>query len=257
MANENSTSAKIIDINCDLGEGETIDDCKKDAELMPYISSCNIACAGHAGNELVIRETLKYAIQNKIKTGAHPGYPDRENFGRKSMPLSHEELIETLMSQLNFFINIAQQQSVKIEHVKLHGALYNDAENDAVLAMELARFFSQFHLSLKVLGLAGGAMQEACSKQNVAFIAEGFMDRTYLSDGRLTPRSYANAVIEDKDECVRQALALATNSPIKTSDGTMLQPKVDSICLHGDNPEALSIVQALQRELSLNGLAVK
>ncbi len=255
MNRQNSTYR--IDINCDLGEGETLSDCKKDAMLMPYISSCNIACGGHAGNELTIATSLSNAITYQLKVGAHPGYPDKPNFGRISLSLSTKELKQSLKQQIDLILKIATQQNIQLHHIKFHGALYNDIEANCQLAEELATFCKQDYPSMKLLGLANGNLKAACKKLDLDFIAEGFMDRAYLSNGKLTPRGIKGSVLENENEVIEQALSLATHQAVKTIDQKIIDTKVDSVCLHGDNPNALTIVKSIYRAMPESGVQIK
>jgi len=249
-------TANKIDINCDLGEGKTPSDCEKDAKLMAYISSCNIACGGHAGDEQIMLVTLKNAAVNHLKIGAHPGYPDKVNFGRLSVEISATDLTETLKQQIDRLIKLADQLNISLHHIKFHGALYNDIEADNRLAELIANFCQQSYPALKLLGLAGGKLQLHCKKIGLAFIAEGFMDRSYLADGRLTPRSQNGAVITNQQDVISQAISLAKAQPITCSDNSKLTPQVKSICLHGDNPNGLSIAKELFASLQQRGISL-
>ncbi|AQQ68741.1 lactam utilization protein LamB [Microbulbifer agarilyticus] len=241
-----------IDINCDLGEGKTAEDCARDALLMPYISRCNIACGGHAGNQKTMAISLKNASEHQLSIGAHPGYPDPENFGRKSLNISGEELAASVSAQIQVLVDLASQQGVVLDHVKLHGALYNDAEANPVLATLLTELIHRNFPDLRILGLANGAMEAAAKALAHPFIREGFMDRRYLNKQRLSPRSMPGAVIEDFDHCIQQTLGLIRGDGFPSIDDTELTFTADSICLHGDNPNAVYIaeklVDALQRE---------
>jgi UPF0271 protein len=246
-----------IDINCDLGEGETLADCDNDARLMPFISSCNIACGGHAGNEKTMLATLKHAKNNKLKIGAHPGYPDKTNFGRLSIKISISQLLQGLKQQIGQLLVLAKSLGLTIHHIKFHGALYNDIENNQPLAQVIANFCFEFYPSLKILGLAGGTLASSCRKLNHPFIAEGFMDRRYLSNGQLVPRSQDGAVIKSKHEVITQAIALAKNKAINTHDNKSISPQVNSICLHGDNPNAFELAQTLFYSLNQENMKLQ
>ncbi|TQV89809.1 5-oxoprolinase subunit PxpA [Aliikangiella coralliicola] len=246
-----------IDINCDLGEGNSAEDCEKDARLMPFISSCNIACGGHAGNEKTILISLLNASKHQLNIGAHPGYPDKKNFGRVSMSINVTELESTIYQQLNLITEIAEQQSIQLNHVKLHGALYNDVEKSSELATRVATLIKSQFAKLKIFGLAGGKLQQASHEIGVEFVAEGFMDRAYLANGQLAPRSIAGAVLEDEQTSIRQAVALAAQKPIQTIENKTIHPKVDTICLHGDNPRALSIIKNLADALKLAKVTIQ
>ena len=248
---------KYIDINCDLGEGKSLIDCEHDAMLMPYISSCNIACGGLAGNESIIKQSLLNAQKNGLKIGAHPGYEDKENFGRVSLDIKSEDLVSSIKKQLSLFLNISNQLEISIHHIKFHGALYNDLEKQPKLALTLAKLIKGNYPSLAVYGLANGIFAQTCNDLDIDFIAEGFMDRTYLSSGCLTPRSKKNAVLTDKAQSIAQAVSLANHQEIKASDGGVITPDVKTICLHGDNPEAIDIAKTLHEELTQAGLIIK
>ncbi|PAJ75789.1 hypothetical protein CJF42_03275 [Pseudoalteromonas sp. NBT06-2] len=248
---------KLIDINCDLGEGVLISDCEQDATLMPYISSCNIACGGHAGNESIIRKSLLNARLHKLKIGAHPGYEDKENFGRISLAISINELIDSIKRQLDSFFNISSELNIAIHHIKFHGALYNDLEKKPKLSLALAQLLIQDYSEFKVYGLANGVFEKCCIDLNIDFIAEGFMDRTYTSTGLLTPRSEKNAMITAQDKSIAQAVLLASNKEVTTSDNQVIKPNVKTICLHGDNPNAVAIAKALHKELTYAGFIIQ
>ena len=243
-----------IDINCDLGEGETAEDCARDARIMPYLSRCNIACGGHAGNATTMALSLENARKAGIAAGAHPGYPDRENFGRISPALSRESLLSSVGEQIYTLQKYAAAAQVELTHIKLHGALYNDAEADTGLAEDLLRLISREFANLKVLVLANAAMERAARKYRHPLLREGFMDRRYLDYNQLSPRSMSGSVIQDFEQCLAQAVALTTGKSFLSIDGRPLQFSVDSICLHGDNPEAESIAQSLQQELLRAGI---
>jgi 5-oxoprolinase (ATP-hydrolysing) subunit A len=245
-----------IDINCDLGEGKALKQSYQDARIMPYISRCNIACGGHAGDEIMMRRTLQCAKQYEVAAGAHPGYPDPENFGRRSMTIEFEALAESLRQQISQLMTIAKETDIRLTHIKLHGALYNDAEADRALAKKLVAFFHDTFPQLSLLVLANGEMREAALALNMKMIREGFMDRAYRANGHLVPRSQPNAVYDDFDHIVDQALALARNQPIRLSTGDQLKLSVDSICLHGDRPDARFIARSVFLRLQQEGIEV-
>lgn len=246
-----------IDINCDLGEGNTRADGDKDALLMPYLSSCNIACGGHAGNSETIEYAIKNALQHQLKIGAHPGYPDHDNFGRKTLSLSTNEVVEFLQQQLDLFIRIANKNKARLNHIKLHGALYNDVEENLELADVIADYLLKSFPDIYVYGLAQGLFQKVCEDKNLNFIPEGFMDRRYLPNGKLTPRTEPNAVFNQDGLCIQQAVALAKNKAIESSTGEFISPLVKTICLHGDNKNALNIARQLYEELALNDILLE
>jgi UPF0271 protein len=250
------SSNSFIDINCDLGEGSTEQDCLQDAQIMPFISRCNIACGGHAGNDLTMTLSLKNATIHNIKAGIHPGYEDRENFGRVSLKSPIDVLIDSLNIQIKRLIAIAQKQHIILHHIKFHGALYNDIEQQTELADALSNFLYQNYPSYSVIGLADGLFQKTCIANGLTFIAEGFIDRRYKANGKLTPRCEEGAVIVDQSESLTQAKALALGTEIETSDQQLISPVVKTLCLHGDNPNAVVIAQALSNSLKDSGISI-
>lgn len=246
-----------IDINCDLGEGKSIADYARDAHIMPFISRCNIACGGHAGNADTMRTSVANAQKNNLLIGAHPGYPDPENFGRVSLKMDMETLLESVGNQIEKLQKIAGENGASLGHIKLHGALYNDAESDAELAQNLAEFFAKEFSHLKIMGLANAEMKSAAQKAGLSFIREGFMDRRYLNDHQLAPRSLEDSVITDLQQCQEQALSLVCGLPFHSHSGDALQFSVDSLCLHGDNPKAPKIARALLQFLQGKGIQVR
>ncbi|MCP4270629.1 MAG: 5-oxoprolinase subunit PxpA [Gammaproteobacteria bacterium] len=251
------TKGLSIDINCDLGEGSNKEDCEKDALLMPYISSCNIACGAHAGNPLTIRESLKNAQANDLKIGAHPGYADKDNFGRQSMDLSYRKLETVLLSQMYCFTDIAEAENIEVQHIKFHGALYNDIEKNQQLSVNIANIVMHFFPTMKVVGLAGGKLQQSCNRLGLSFLSEGFIDRSYLSNGRLTPRSQIGALLSDHNSCINQAIALASNEKFETNDDNQITRKVDTLCLHGDNPDAYDLIKIINTVFEQAGITIQ
>ncbi|WP_043320827.1 5-oxoprolinase subunit PxpA [Microbulbifer sp. HZ11] len=244
---------KTVDINCDLGEGEDQLHCARDAHIMRYISRCNIACGGHAGNAETMRLSLINARRHQIAAGAHPGYPDRKNFGRISLKMPRQALLASVQEQIQALQSQAREEQFALTHIKLHGALYNDAETDDTLADDLVRMFSRAFPTLNILALANAAVERAAHRHGYPVLREGFMDRRYLNDHQLSPRSMPEAVIEDFDQCLEQALALTAGTTFPSIDKKPLRFTVDSICLHGDNPHAELIAQNLQQALQRAG----
>lgn len=238
-----------IDINCDLGEGVNIDDCVRDAVLMGFISRCNIACGGHAGDDATMALTVANALKHNLAIGAHPSYPDRENFGRKSLSLPEERLLQSIAKQIDALSDIAARASTTLDHVKLHGALYNDAEADPKLAQAIVAMLNRCYPQLTLLGLANASMEQAARKLGQPFLREGFMDRRYLNDHQLAPRSQTGAVIDEFALCRQQTMSLIRGETFSSIEGKPLRFTVDSICLHGDNPQAVHIAARLHQAL--------
>jgi UPF0271 protein len=226
-----------IDLNCDLGEG-----CAHDAELMPLITSANIACGFHAGDAPAGRAVLALAARHGVCPGAHPSFPDREHFGRVEMARTEEEVFADCVYQVGALAALAAAAGTSLTHVKPHGALYNLACRDDAFARPVVEAVARFGLPL--LGLPGSRLQALCAGR-CPFVAEGFADRRYLPDGSLVPRTRPDAFVEDADEAVRQALDLARRRDVRT------------LCVHGDNPRAVEFVRRLRDALLRQGVAVR
>lgn len=216
---------------------------------MPFISTCNIACGGHAGNEITMQHTVLLAKQHDVAIGAHPSYPDPVNFGRQSMDLRHQQLYEILSEQIHVLKNIAKQQGMLLHHVKPHGALYNDAADDLRIAQVIAQVIADVDKSLKFYGQAHSAMAEAAKLLDICFVPEAFIDRRYLSQHRLVPRIHRDALIETVSEQIKQARYLITQKGLYGHDGQWLSVDCQSLCLHGDQPNALDTAKAMDELL--------
>lgn len=223
-------TALQIDLNCDLGEGFP-----HDAELMPLITSANVCCGAHAGDEASIQRALGLASAHGVQVGAHPGFADREHFGRRERPVTPEQVLGLCEGQIGHLRALGG----RVVYVKAHGALYNMACRDATLAASLTR------LRLPVMGLPGSALEAECARAMVPFIREGFADRRYRDDGSLVARTEPGAFVESPTEAVEQARRL-----IETRG-------VQSLCVHGDNPEAVAFVRALREALERAGFAIR
>lgn len=247
---------RAIDLNADLGEG-----CGDDEGLMAVVTSANIACGGHAGDEASMRAALRLAKAHGVAAGAHPSYPDRENFGRQSLEIEPHLLKMVLIEQIRRLKHLAEEEGVSLTHIKPHGALYNDAAVDPALATVVAeaarRGVSGAALVGPPRGEATGALAEAAAREGLAYRAEGFADRAYRPDGRLVSRSEPGAVIGDEDARLAQALALARGEPVTSPSGETVSLAVDTICLHGDSPGALESARAIRVALEEAGLRIE
>lgn len=227
-----------IDLNADLGEGDPYD-----AELLTIVSSCNIACGGHAGDDASMRATIALAISNNVAIGAHPSYPDREDFGRRSAFLAGDELATSLIAQIKKLASIANEQGATLVHVKPHGALYNDAVNDSELADVVASCVAAAAPGAAFVGLPDSEMRNAASRYSLNFVAEGFIDRAYQDDGQLVPRSEPGAVHKSLELVLPQAISLVG--------------KVDTLCIHGDTPGAVEAAAAVRDALEKQGVEIR
>lgn len=227
-----------VDLNADLGEGDPYD-----AQLLEIVSSCNIACGGHAGNDDSMRATVAAAIINNVAIGAHPSYPDREGFGRRSAFQSGAALRASLISQIQALVGVAGDQGKKLTHVKPHGALYNDAVNDAELATTIASAIVAAAPDAAMVGLPDSELQAAAEAASLAFVGEGFIDRAYQDNGQLVPRSEPGAVHESLDLVLPQAVSLVG--------------RVDTLCIHGDTPGAAATALAVRKALEEQGVTIR
>lgn len=242
---------RTVDLNCDMGEG-----CPNDAELMRYVSSANIACGYHAGDAETMTTTVELALANKVAIGAHPGYRDRENFGRTSISLAPEEVIELVTEQIRSLDEICMRLGARLHHVKPHGALYNQAAKDKDLAAAIAKAVAGFDSDLVLCGLSGSYLISEADAAGLTTASEVFADRTYRPDGSLTPRSEPNALITDVRRCVDQVLQMVETQTVTATDGTKIGIKADTVCVHGDGEHAVEFARAIRGALSDAGVGI-
>lgn len=233
-----------LDINCDMGEGTG-----NDETLMPYITSANIACGYHAGDEETIRTTMLLAKQHGVRVGAHPSFFDRPNFGRKEQKTSPTEVYQLVMEQLSLFARIALAIDTPVLHVKPHGALYNMAAKNNGLAKAIAQAVQDFDENLMLFGLSGSASITEAEKLGLRTYNEVFADRTYQDDGSLTPRSQHNALIEDEERSVAQVLQMVQDGTVTSVSGKKVPLKAETVCIHGDGKNAVAFAARLAKAL--------
>ncbi len=241
-----------VDLNCDMGElaGDI------DARLMPYITSANVACGLHAGDSLVIARTIALAKAQGVAVGAHPGYDDRANYGRREMQLDPAALDSLLLYQLGALKALVEGQGVELTHVKPHGGLYNQAARDPALAAAIAHTVRRFDPRLVLFGLAGSPGLAAMKAVGLRVAAEAFADRAYDADGTLRSRQLADAVITDPQIATLQALHIVADGYIISSDQSKFAVQADTICVHGDNPNAPAVLAAIRTALEGAGVAI-
>ena len=231
-----------MDINCDMGEG-----IGNEVALMPYIDSANIACGFHAGDAATMREVILLCLKYNVNIGAHPSFPDRENFGRTLMQLPEPEVYDLVMTQLSGINDIARECGGKLHHVKPHGALYNMAAKNAVLAKTIAEAVKDFDVALVYYGLSGSVMIEEAKKAGLQTAQEVFADRTYQADGSLTPRSQGNALLADSPAVIKQVSKIIKEKKVNTIDGGEISIQADTICIHGDDQHAVEFAKAIYK----------
>ena len=241
-----------IDLNADLGEG-----CGDDAALLAVVSSCNVACGGHAGDAESMAKTVSMAIANGVAVGAHPAYPDRKGFGRESNFMRGDDLYESLTNQVTDLADIAANLGAKLLHVKPHGALYNDAVCDAELADIIARVTAETPGTPALMGMSGTELEHAAARHGLQFIAEAFIDRAYEPDGTLVPRKEPGAVHEDLNVATTQALRLATDGEVTARNGDEVTVRANTLCIHSDTPGAAEKARAVRDVLESQGVVIR
>jgi len=252
---------KTIDLNADIGEADTSEWAAAEAAILSHISSANIACGGHAGDDSSMRTTVLGALRHGVMIGAHPAYPDRENFGRRSLVLdvdmTEDELARSLTGQIVRLAEIAADKGARVAYVKPHGQLYNDAVGDARKANLIARVIADIDPKLILLGGPRSEMGKAATAHGLGFVAEGFVDRRYSDDGHLVSRKEAGAVIADQDDRLAQARRLATTGLVTTASGKSLDIKARSLCVHGDSAGAVETARQARAAIEAEGVAIR
>lgn len=234
-----------MDINCDMGEGTGNEEL-----LMPFINSANIACGYHAGNEATMQQVIDLCLEHNVHIGAHPSFLDRQNFGRTEMHLPASEIYQLVTDQLEMLNNIITKKGGKMHHVKPHGALYNMAAKDAVLAKAIALAVKDFDSSLIYYGLSGSVMITEAADLGLQTANEVFADRTYQPDGTLTPRSLPDALVGNTDDAVKQVVRFVKENKVITVTGEEIHVRADTICIHGDGKHAVEFAKAIYQKLN-------
>ena len=240
-----------IDINCDIGEG-----IGNEALLMPFISSANIACGFHAGDEDEMRRMVRLCLEYNVAIGAHPSFPDKENFGRREMIFACEEVQQFIREQLMVLSKILSASGGKLHHVKPHGALYNMAAKDALLAACIAKAVKDFDDSLIYYGLSGSVMIDEAGRFGLRVASEVFADRTYQPDGSLTPRTIKGALITNEAEAAKQVMQMVNSNSVTASNGDRIRIQADTICIHGDGPHAVEFAKRIKDSLHAAGILI-
>lgn len=245
---------RSIDLSSDLGEGAG-----HDAEIMPLITSANIACGGHAGDEATMRWTVELALRHGVAVGAHPGYPDKANFGRLPLAMAAQVLSEEVAAQVRALTNVAGAAGTFVRHVKAHGALYNQAERDAGIASAIATgiYDDARGASFVVFAPPGSAMLERALAMDLRVAREGFVDRAYEADGTLRSRRLPGSLHTDPLVAAAQAVSFVRDGGVRAFDGSFLPLEVDTLCLHGDTPGAPAIAAAVREALAREGITVR
>lgn len=242
---------KPIDINCDLGEG-----IGNEAELMPYLSSCNVACGGHAGDSDTMRQVARLAKKHGVKIGAHPSFPDPKNFGRTVMSMSPESLKAALTTQIEAFIEILKQEGLKLHHIKPHGALYNLAAKDSETANVVVEVLKHLGPDLVLYVPYNSEISKLAMHEGVTIAYEAFMDRNYNDDLSLVSRQQSNALITDPTHMVEHVYRIITEEKVQTISGKKVDLKADTFCIHGDGEDVVRNLKIVTQKLREHNLKI-
>jgi len=241
-----------IDINADLGEG-----IGNEAQLMPLISSCNIACGGHAGDEHVMRKVIKLAKQHCVKIGAHPSFPDTENFGRVPMDMPCVALFKSIESQINTLIDVLKEERAILHHVKPHGALYNMAAKDERIATIIIEVMKSMQLPVNLYVPYKSVIADIAIQNKIPITYEAFADRNYNDDLTLVSRKLEDAVLEDEDAVFQHVFKMISEGKVKTITGKDVNIEAQTFCVHGDNPKAIGLLNRLKSTLESKGISIR
>jgi UPF0271 protein len=245
-------SMKIIDINCDMGEG-----IGNDELIMPFISSANIACGYHAGNKTIMKKTVALCIKHNLTIGAHPSFADKENFGREEIKLTPCEVYDLVVKQINLLDEIVKVAGAELKHVKPHGALYNMAAKNAQLAAVISLAIKDVNPKLVLFGLSGSHLIKEGKNIGLKTASEVFADRTYFDNGSLTPRNIPGALIENVDKSVLQVLQMINEGMVTALSGKKIPIIADTVCIHGDGAHAVEFAKAIHNALIKEGIKIQ
>jgi 5-oxoprolinase (ATP-hydrolysing) subunit A len=245
-----------IDLNCDMGESFGQYLLGNDEAIMQYVSSVNIACGFHAGDPDVMKKTVDLAVKNKIAIGAHPGFPDLQGFGRRALTMSADEIYNLILYQVGALQAFVIAAGAQLTHVKPHGALYNMAAKDILMADAIAQAVKAADKKLKLVGLSGSCLIEAGKKANIAVLNEVFADRRYDDSGSLVSREKKNALIENADDAALQVLQMVTNRTVISENGKSISVEAQTVCIHGDGKYALTFAKKIHEVLIANHVSI-
>jgi len=247
----------LIDINSDLGESPEALASGADLELMRYITSANVACGGHAGDESTMRQTVEAAKKLNVAVGAHPSYPDRENFGRLESAMPPAALESSVREQIAALAKVAERFGLRLVHVKPHGALYHATNKDREIALAVGRAVQAVDPRLIMVGQAGASALDLWRAMGLRCVAEAFVDRAYERDGTLRKRTLPGALLETPDRAARQALDIALRHTVVAGDGSQLPLTAQTVCIHSDTPGAAAIAREVHQRLEATGVKVR
>jgi UPF0271 protein len=247
----------FVDLNSDLGESFGAYTIGLDSEVLKYVTSANVACGWHAGDPLIMDKTVKLAVENGVAVGAHPGYPDLMAFGRRNMDITPNEAKNYMLYQLGALSAFAKFHGTKIQHMKLHGAFYNTACVKKELADAIVEAMLEVDKDIIIMALSGSCLLQIAEERGLKVAHEVFADRAYNADGTLVNRRLPGAMIHDKNLAIQRIKRMVLEGKVTAIDGTDIDIKADSICVHGDNPEAVNFVKLIRESLEAEGIEVK
>lgn len=246
-----------IDLNCDMGESYGVYTLGYDEQAMPYVTSINVACGFHASDPINMLKTVKLAKKYGIAIGAHPAFPDLIGFGRRYMASSVEEVKADVMYQIGALWALCKSEGLTLQHVKVHGALYNAAERDMTVAMTIAQAIKAVDEKLYMICLGNSTMVRAAQNIGLKYVEEAFADRAYTRDGTLVPRKHDGAVIHDVDRVAERVLSMVKDKKVTSIDGSIVEISAQTICVHGDTPGAVAMIKAIRDILDQQGIQAK
>ncbi len=248
---------RTVDLNCDMGESFGAWSMGHDAEVLPHVTSANVACGFHAGDPTVMRRTVHLALSHGVAIGAHPGLPDLAGFGRREMGVTPDTVYDLVAYQVGALQGVARAAGTRLAHVKAHGALYNMAARNASLAAAIATAVRDVDGSLLLFGLAGSVLVTEAERVGLRAVQEVFADRAYEADGSLTPREQPGALIHDPVEAATRVVRMVEAGVVTARDGTTIGIRADTICVHGDGAHAAAIAAGLRARLAAAGIQVR
>ena len=246
-----------VDLNCDLGESFGVYRIGQDQQILPFITSANIACGFHAGDPQTMNQTVAWAKHHHVQIGAHPSLPDLPGFGRRKMEISPEEIYHLVIYQLGSLAGFARIHNTKLHHVKPHGALYNMSASDPAIAEAIAEAVYDFDANLILFGLAKSYSTQVAHQKGLRVAEEVFADRTYQANGRLTPRTAPQAIIKEADQAIAQVIQMLVTGTVTATNGETISIQADTVCIHGDHIQALEFVKQLRAQLEQHHIDVQ
>lgn len=243
-----------VDLNCDLGESFGNYTCGMDSDIIPYISSANVACGFHASDPCVMQTTVANAIKNKVAVGAHPGFPDLVGFGRRNMNVSAKELKAMVIYQIGALKTFCEIGKIQLQHVKPHGAMYNMAAKDHAMALTICEAIAEVDPSLILLAPGNSQMYQAAKEVGIPFAKEVFADRAYMEDGSLVPRTMAGAMITDEDLAIKRVIQMIKKGSVTTITGKEIDIECQSVCVHGDSIHAVNFVKKMNEAFAAENI---